>query len=131
MMMNAFTLYRSTLVAAATASLMLVACGRSEDGIMAGVKMDESLAEQKTETVAAKADSALQDATITATVKTELAQDSVLGAATLNVRTEHGLVEIKGSAPDAAARDRATRIALAVAGVLSVENRLTIAAPSA
>lgn len=130
-MMTAFTLYRSTLVAAATASLMLVACGRSEDGIMAGVKMNESLAEQKTEAVADKAESALQDATITATVKTELAQDTALGAQTIAVTTQHGLVEIKGSAPDAAARERATRIALAVNGVLSVENRLTIVAPPA
>ncbi len=130
-MMNAFTLYRSTLVAAATASLMLVACGRSEDGIMAGVKMDEAVAEQKSEAVADKAESALQDATITATVKTELAQDTSLGAQTIAVTTQHGLVEIKGNAPDAASRERATRIALAVNGVLSVENRLIITAPSA
>ena len=131
MMMNAFTLYRSTLVAAAIASLMLVACGRSEDGIMAGIKIGDAAAEQKIEAAGDRSESALLDATITATVKAQLARDTVLGAQTINVSTEHGLVEIKGNAPDAASRERATRIALAVNGVLSVENRLSVAAPSA
>ena len=65
MMMNAFTLYRSTLVAAATASLMLVACGRSEDGIMAGVLQNE------------RADAAEQ---LVPVVNTDLNRDTAPGA---------------------------------------------------
>ena len=57
-MMNAETLYRATLVAAATASLLLVACGRSEDDLIAGLRLGETTSttapEQKAEAVAEK-----------------------------------------------------------------------------
>ena len=119
-MMNAFTLYRSTLVAAAAATLLLVACSRNEDGLTTGQVT------VNTDTVADRAEMVLQDATITATVKAELARDTALGAETIAVTTQRGLVEMRGKAPDIASRERATRIALAVNGVLSVENRLTV-----
>lgn len=144
--MNAFTTYRTTLLVASMASLMLVACGRTDDNRTAGQKLDDTVAsvQQKSEEAKAKTEAeanklgdkvanaadkteaAAQDATITASIKTELARDPSLSALKINVDTKDRLVELRGTAPDPASRDRATRIALAVKGVLSVDNKLVV-----
>jgi hypothetical protein len=67
------------------------------------------------------------DATITAMVHAELAKDSTLSAMRIDVDTVDGRVLLRGVAPDAAARDRATRAAQGVQGVKSVENQLSVA----
>jgi osmotically-inducible protein OsmY len=72
--------------------------------------------------VAATAD----DIAITARIKTELAKDPSLSALRIDVDTREGLVSLTGSAPDNAARERATRVAAAVKGVLSVDNLLVV-----
>lgn len=66
------------------------------------------------------------DAAITAGVNAELARDPGLSALRINVDTSAGRVLLMGSAPDTAARDRATRLAQAVKGVVSVDNRLDV-----
>ncbi|WP_382328139.1 BON domain-containing protein [Hydrogenophaga sp. UC242_50] len=68
------------------------------------------------------------DVAITAKVNAALAGDSQLSALKINVDTTNGHVELKGTAPDPAARDRATVLAAAVEGVVKVENRLTVEA---
>ncbi|MGE0497238.1 MAG: BON domain-containing protein [Ramlibacter sp.] len=68
----------------------------------------------------------LDDATITAEVNAGLAKDSALSAIKINVDTRDGKVTLKGPAPTANARDRATEIAKAVKGVQSVDNQLTV-----
>lgn len=148
--MNATTTYRSTLLIAALASLTLVACGR-DDNRTAGQKLDDTIAkvEKKSEEAKAKTEqeanklgekmanaadkteAAVADATITASIKTELARDPTLSALRINVDTKGGLVELHGTAPSAEARDRATRLAAGVKGVLGVENRLTVDGKSA
>ncbi|MET0517392.1 MAG: BON domain-containing protein, partial [Burkholderiaceae bacterium] len=56
-----------------------------------------------------------------------LAKDSELSALSINVDTRDGRVALKGKAPTLAARDRATQLASAVKGVVSVDNQLVIA----
>ena len=139
--------YRTSLLAAAAAAaLMLSACGKHDDTRTAGQKLDDTVAsvQQKSDEAKAKTEAeanklgdkmanaadkteaAAQDATITASIKTELARDPSLSALKINVDTKDRLVELHGTAPDPASRDRATRIALAVKGVLSVDNKLVV-----
>lgn len=75
----------------------------------------------------ADATNAVNDAAITADVNAELARDPQLAAAAIDVDTVNGQVALKGVAPNPDARERATRIAAAVPGVVSVENRLAVA----
>ena len=67
-----------------------------------------------------------QDAGITAMVNAELAKDSTLSLLRINVDTVGGQVSLRGSAPSALARDRATTLARAVKGVVSVDNQLEV-----
>ena len=69
---------------------------------------------------------AVSDAAITASVNAELAKDSKLSSLKIDVDTSHGHVALKGTAPDAASKERATQIASAVKGVTSVDNQLRV-----
>lgn len=117
----------------------LAACNRAEEPRTAGEKVDVAVGKVKeaaeqartaTEQAAAGAKAAVTDAAITASVKAELARDSELSALAIDVDTSEGRVALRGTAPNATARDRATRLAAAVEGVRSVENRLTVKAKS-
>lgn len=145
------------LSAIALAALALTACGKNDDGMTAGQKLDSAVAtsEQKAEeakqdmkegaadakeavkeaaqdvkaagaSAMDKAGNAMEDAAITASVNAELAKDPKLSALKINVDTNQGRVALKGTAPDAASRDRATQLAAAVKGVLAVDNQLTV-----
>lgn len=67
-----------------------------------------------------------QDASITASVSAGLIKDPDLSAIKIDVDTKMGVVSLYGPAPSQAALERATVIAKAVKGVLSVENKLTV-----
>jgi hyperosmotically inducible periplasmic protein len=90
----------------------------------AGMEKAKDAASNATATMGEKID----DAVITASVKTELAKDSDLSALKINVDTDGGRVALKGIAPNSGARDRATGLAQAVKGVVSVDNQLTVGA---
>ena len=144
--MNAHRHTLTPLLAALVAALALAACGRNNDGMTAGQKVDQSVAkiEQKTDDAKAsvreagqdakvavtnagdKVVSAVNDAAITTSINAELAKDSKLSAIKIDVDTAQGRVALRGTAPDAEAKDRATRIAAGVKGVTSVDNLLTI-----
>jgi len=141
--MNQRFLTLTPLATALALALALGACGRKDDTSTAGQKVDETVAkvEQKTETmtqdIKQKANEAgdkvaavAKDAAITAEVNAELAKDNSLSAMKIDVDTSQGKVVLRGTAPDAAARERATRIAANVKGVGSVENFLTVGAKS-
>lgn len=131
------------LFATAIVAALLGACNRPPDSETVGRKIDRSVDSTKqaagdmakdvksaaTQTADGVADTA-RDITITAKVKTELAKDSDLSAMAINVDTSGGRVALNGTAPDAAARDRATALATAVEGVKSVDNRLDIKSKS-
>ena len=76
----------------------------------------------------AKAGDMLDDAGITASVKTDLAKDSELSALAINVDTKDGVVTLNGPAPNEAAKSRAETIAKAAKGVKSVDNKLVVKA---
>lgn len=138
---------RLTLLSAALAALTLTACNRADtDDRTAGQKLDSAIAkvdqqaerakdEMKQETAEARAsadatanklEGKVEDATITASVNAELAKDPSLSALRIDVDTSSGRVMLKGTAPDATARDRATQLAMNVKGVIAVDNQLQI-----
>ncbi len=137
----------TTILTAVAAAATLAACNRTDDGKTAGQKMDGAVAkvEKKADevgadmrgagekakdgtagamdTVAVKA----KDAVITTSVNAELAKDKQLSALRINVDTVEGRVALRGTAPDAASKDRATKLAQGVDGVKAVDNQLALA----
>ena len=137
----------TTLLTALAAAATLAACNRTDDGRTTGQKVDSAVAkvEKKADevqadmraagekakdnsagamdTVATKA----KDVVITSSVNAELAKDSQLSALRINVDTVEGRVALRGTAPDAASKDRATTLAQRVDGVKAVDNQLTVA----
>lgn len=83
-----------------------------------------------TKSAADQASNKVSDALITTSVKAELAKDSKLSALAINVDTDNGRVVLKGTAPDADSKARATSLASAVKGVSSVDNQLTVGSKS-
>lgn len=79
-------------------------------------------ARQATSTVGARVD----DAQITAQVKTGLSVDKSLSAGKIDVDTKEGIVTLTGNAPSEEARRRATEIARNVKDVKDVKNQLTL-----
>ena len=127
-------------------ALALIACQPKPDEPTVGQKIDGAIsqAEQSAEQAKAKAEemardaktaggaamdkveTGLGDAAITASVNAELAKDAQLSALKIDVDTRDGRVALKGTAPTADARERATQLASAVKGVISVDNQLSI-----
>jgi hyperosmotically inducible protein len=68
----------------------------------------------------------VKDAAITTAVNAKLAQDKTLSAMRIDVDTVDGKVSLRGTAPDPTARERATALASAVDGVVSVDNQLVV-----
>lgn len=137
----------TAMLAALIAAATLAACNRADDGRTAGQKMDGAVAkaERKADEVGADMRAAgekakestagamdtvagkAKDAVITSSVNAELAKDSQLSALRINVDTVEGRVALRGTAPDAASKDRATTLAQRVDGVKAVDNQLTVA----
>ena len=68
----------------------------------------------------------VNDAVITTSVKAELVKDPSLSALKINVDTDAGRVVLQGTAPSSQAREQAQKLALAVKGVVSVDNQLKV-----
>ena len=104
--------------------------GKVDDQVGAAkAAADKALAEAEqatTEAVHAAAN-AVEDTTITSTVKYKLSTDIGVQSSELAVETHAGRVSLRGTAPDAAARDRAAQVAAAVQGVIAVDNQVTVA----
>ena len=136
----------STMLVAIGAAATLAACDRAQDGRTAGQEVDNAVAkvekkagelradvraagEQAKQSAAGAMDSVAnkaQDAAITTSVNAALAKDPQLSALRINVDTANGAVALRGTAPDAQSRDRATTLAQRVEGVKSVDNQLTV-----
>lgn len=136
---------RYALIALST--LALIACNKNDaDDRTAGQKVDAAIEKVDDKAEAAKADieraaedakksatdtakaatAAVSDAAITASIKTGLATDNELKAMDIDVDTRDGHTALHGTAPNVASRDRATRLASGVNGVVSVDNQLSI-----
>jgi len=136
------TLHNARLLpvaATAALALTLAACGEREDERTIGQRIDSTMnqVERKAESMTADARSAadkasnevtdkVKDAAITTAINAELAKDKDLSALKIDVDTQDARVRLNGTAPDAAARDRATALARAVDGVVAVDNQLVV-----
>ena len=137
---------RLVIGGALLATLALAGCDRNEPptvgdqvgGVVdqAADKMDaagtslEKSADQAKTTIGEAADTAaeaVKDSGITVAVKARLAADDDLKVLQIDVETRAGRTALRGTAPSAVARDRATQLAAAVDGVVSVDNQLTLA----
>jgi osmotically-inducible protein OsmY len=140
----------TALIAAIALMLGLAACDKSNDGRTVGQKVGESVdqavasadkatkdvresakkgvdeAAEKTREKSAEMAKSVDDVAITAGIKAGLAKDKELSALRVNVDTKGGRVSLYGSAPNEAARERATQIASAEKGVTGVDNKLAI-----
>ncbi|HSW04263.1 MAG TPA: BON domain-containing protein [Aquabacterium sp.] len=102
---------------------------RGEDavrGVAGGVQQSAQQAAEAGVAGMGKAALALSDAGITTSIKTALAADPALSALKIDVSTHSGVVTLKGPAPSAEARDRATVLARAPQGVTDVKNELLL-----
>jgi hyperosmotically inducible protein len=135
---------------AIAAAVSLAACNRPADERTAGQKLDGAVAqiERKADEVVADARAAgrdaqhaagiaidtvadkAKDATVTTTIKIELAKDSQLSALQVDVDTVDGRVILRGTAPDTASREHATALVQRVPGVKSVDNQLHVSSKS-
>jgi hyperosmotically inducible periplasmic protein len=136
---------RLTLTATASLfALALAACGQNEgpadkvgQNVDRSIEQAASSAGQKAEEArivvterAAEAGKALDDATLTAKVKTALIADPNVKALAIDVETKDGVVTLHGTTDNMANRDRASQIASSVEGVRSVLNNLKVVSGS-
>ena len=126
-----------TLTAMAAAALVgLAGCDRNANGDRMGANNETgpmAQVDQKARDIgsdvkagAQRMGTKIDDATITASVKTELAKDSDLSAMSINVDTDNGRVALKGTAPSPTAKEHASSLAPGVRGVTGVDNQLTV-----
>lgn len=69
---------------------------------------------------------AVNDATITASIKAQLIKEPDLSALKIDVDTRDGVVTLNGLAGNESARERAAQLAAATKGVREVRNNLTV-----
>lgn len=128
------TLKLTAAVLASTALLFATGCSDDPE-TTAGQELDKTIAEAEqnsaeagaySEDKVASAGQTLDDAGITAALKTRLIADDTLKALDINVDTQNGVVTMTGTAPTEAAKLIATDIAKTVDGVTSVNNELTV-----
>lgn len=136
------------IIAVSALAFGLAACNKADDNQTAGQKLDQAISntEKAAEKAADNASNAAANATdaakdagsavagaadsasITAAVNAGLIKDSELSALKIDVDTKDGAVTLTGEVPNQVAKDRASDIAKAVQGVISVTNNLTIKA---
>lgn len=143
-----------TTLAAAALSLALAGCNRNMDTPVGGADrrpdssaarspdgtrgaeapttgnnttgMDSRTAGRTGETSGMSTPNPSSDAGITSSVRAALSRDPDLRAMRVDVETVDGRVALMGEVPSTQARERATQIASAVAGVRSVDNQLKV-----
>jgi osmotically-inducible protein OsmY len=71
----------------------------------------------------------VDDATITARVKSRFAEDKTVAATRIQVETMKGTVQLSGFATSEAERQRAAQLAAAVPGVKQVQNAVVVQPP--
>jgi osmotically-inducible protein OsmY len=133
------------LIVAASAAALVAACDQADNETM-GQQLDRSAdavqsaaneagtnvqeAARDLQAAGSQAGEAVtegaNDVAITTKVKAALAADGALSATDIEVDTEAGRVALSGTAPDEAARERATSLVTAIEGVVAVENRLIV-----
>lgn len=133
---------RAALALLMALGALSVACGKKDESLSAGERVDAAVAEAKSEAQELKADArqageaaqnrldethaAMSDAAITAEVNAKIAQDKELEASKIEVKVNNGAVVLQGTAPSDAAVLRAVSLAHGTSGVTSVTSELKI-----
>ena len=133
-----------SLAAVLAGAALMAGCDRNADTTTKRADTPAVQAERSAEQAADKARDAARDAgqsvgqaadavsnkardmAITTEVNMRLARDPALSALGINVDTAEGRVVLRGSAPDTAARSRASELARGVDGVRDVVNELSV-----
>jgi osmotically-inducible protein OsmY len=123
-----------TALGVLVASAALAGCNKvdqdaaknSADRTVAQVDQKARQLGNETKDAVQKAGDKIDDAVITAGVKTEIAKDPDLSALKINVDTSDGKVALRGTAPSNLAKEHATTLAAGVKGVTDVDNRLSV-----
>lgn len=118
------------------AILALTSCDKqTSTGETVGQRVDKAIdktnetaqkAGEKISEAAKSTGAAIEDSMITASIKAELMKEPSVSALKIDVDTVKGEVTLKGEADSDAARERAERIATAVAGVVKVNNAISV-----
>jgi hyperosmotically inducible protein len=130
-------LHKLTWIAAAVlAAALVTGCDRNKPSSetagqkldrtteRAGEKMDQAAADMRQRGGEAK--DKIDDAAITAKVKTAMIAEPGLKALQINVDTANGVVTLTGAVDSTKSLERATQVAQGVQGVKSVDNRLNL-----
>jgi len=129
---------RALLAAVASAlALGLAACGERPAGDQVGQNLqpgkDRGNVEQRLDRAgndikekAAEAGKALDDATLTAKVKSALIAEPNLQSTTINVDIMAGVVTLKGTTDSQASKQKAAQVASTVEGVRDIKNELVV-----
>jgi len=126
-----------TVLAAALAGIALFGAGCSDRSSTetVGQKVDRTTDKMAaatdkmaaaTDQATVKAAAAIDDATITAKVKTAVLAEPGLKTLQIDVDTKNGVVTLAGTVDTAALKERAAQVAQAVNGVRSVDNNLAV-----
>jgi osmotically-inducible protein OsmY len=81
---------------------------------------------EKTAIAAGRAKATLDDAALTAKIKSKMGLDDMVQASRIDVTTDKGVVTLSGTVGSAAERQRAVQLARETSGVKSVTDRLAI-----
>ena len=128
---------RYVTVVVCTLVLVLTSCQREGEVEKAGKKVDQTVAqvekkiEKTSEAIGNKveiATASLDDAAITAKIKTEIFKDSLLSMAEIEVSTTGGVVKLTGAVKSQTSIDSAVEIARSIKDVKSVESALVVRA---
>lgn len=116
--------------AALFAVVFAAGCNRNDDSTAdAGRQMDQTAGTDRAPAPMNEQSNVtdkIDDAAITAKVKTAIIGEPGLKALQINVDTANGVVVLSGAVDSPTSVDRANQIAQAVEGVKSVDNRLTV-----
>ena len=99
---------------------------KAEDTMKVEAQKAEDSTKKAVDKAVDKISTTAQDIAITSSISAALAKDPDLSAIRIDVDTKGGAVTLNGPAPTTAARDKATVLAKAVKGVMSVDNKLVV-----
>lgn len=126
---------RYLTVVLCTLVLVFTSCQREGEVEKAGKKVDQTVAQvekkiEKTGNALGSrvevATASLDDAAITAKIKTEIFKDSLLNMSEIEVSTTGGVVTLQGAVKSQTSIDRAVEIARSIKDVKSVESDLVV-----
>jgi osmotically-inducible protein OsmY len=110
----------------ASATLLSAGCSDDRESAQSGLNRSMDKMTAATDRAATKAANALDDATITAKVKTAVLAEPGLKSLQIGVDTVNGVVTLNGTVDTQEMKDRVTNIAHGVDGVRSVIDNLAV-----